>query len=607
MTKGTATAIQRHLHKLVRRHNDTLATDRELLRRFAAEQDEAAFEILFRRHGAMVLAAGKRVLANAHDAEDVRQAAFLLLAKKASSQRWQSSVANWLYQTAHQLALKTRTAATRRARRARAIAPRSPSNPLAEITGQELLTALDEQLLALPEQLRAPLVLCYLEGMTRDEAAQRLDCPLATLKHRLQRGRHRLHAALLRRGLSLSAGLFGTLASAQPADAAATIALARSTARAALALAAGKALDGVVSSRVSQMVQGSLPPICGSTCKAGLALLLGGLLAIGATIALSADKLADPPPQQAPALPDNQAARPVATPAQAQGTILRYQFKEGDQFRYVVEQKTETTTTGGPDERFGSTTRTYDVTWRVRSVDADGNAQVRLTIDRVRYVDDSGTPGKLTFKVTFDSQKNQQPEGPPTMVRVLSPILKALVRAEFTCTVSPRGELREFKVPKKVADIVKKTPGLRAVYSAESFQQQLAGLGGVVLPKESVSQGTGWNEKADVVIVGGHAKMAVDTKATYRGPADRGEKKVDEVALTPKVTAVNQAPTSGLDPLTLKSYDGKGSMLVDNSMGRLIAAELTQDLNLESGPSGQSAKLVWKLKYSISTKLLPAK
>src|SRR5262249_42037855 len=149
------------------------ATDRELLRRFTAQQDETAFEVLFRRHGAMVLAAAKRVLGNAHDAEDVCQAAFLLLAKKAATQRWQPSVASWLYTTAHQLALKARTPPPRRARREGKAAPRSRPNPLAEITGHELLAVLDEELRTLPEPLRAPLVLCYLEGATRDEAAQR--------------------------------------------------------------------------------------------------------------------------------------------------------------------------------------------------------------------------------------------------------------------------------------------------------------------------------------------------------------------------------------------------------------------------------------------------
>src|SRR5262249_21174605 len=142
-----------------------------------------------------------------------------LLAQKASSQRWQPSVASWLHRTAHLLALKARRAATRRTRREERAPVRAPASPLAEITGQELLELLDEELLALPELLRAPLVLCYLEGATRDEAAERLSCPLSTLKKRLERARSRLHDALTRRGLGLSAALLGTLLAGQSATA----------------------------------------------------------------------------------------------------------------------------------------------------------------------------------------------------------------------------------------------------------------------------------------------------------------------------------------------------------------------------------------------------
>src|SRR5438128_387118 len=116
----------------------------------------------------MVLAVARRVLGNAHDAEDVCQAAFLLLARKAGAQRWQASVASWLYKAAHQLALKLRTAAMRRTRREGNAAPPRSANPLADISAQELLALLDEELLKLPERLRAPLVLCYLQGATRD-------------------------------------------------------------------------------------------------------------------------------------------------------------------------------------------------------------------------------------------------------------------------------------------------------------------------------------------------------------------------------------------------------------------------------------------------------
>jgi RNA polymerase sigma factor (sigma-70 family) len=450
----------------------------------------------------MVLAAGRRILGDAHDAEDVCQAAFLLLARKAASPRWQSSVANWLYQTAHLLALKVRTAAARRARREGGVAPRSPGDPLAEILGQERLAALDAELLALPEPLRAPHVLCYLEGATRDEAARLLGCPLATLKKRLERGHNRLQPALLRLGLGLPAALLGALSARQAADAATTGPRARATAQTALAVTAGKSADGVIPSRVSQLVRRGLHPMSGNKFKAALALVLvGGLLLTAGALAVRArdDQPVGTPTQGAPAAQDKNADRRAAAPVQVQGTILRYQFQEGDQYRYVVEKKTETTTTAAGNERVGSTTQIYDVTWRVTGVDSAGSARMTLTVDRVRFVMDSG----FTGKVEFDSRKHKNPQGVPAGVRVLSAVLKSQVGARFTCSLSPRGEVSDFQVPKKVADVVRSTPGVQALFSAESLKQQLACQGGVVLPKDPVLKGAGWSETAKVAVAGG--------------------------------------------------------------------------------------------------------
>jgi RNA polymerase sigma factor (sigma-70 family) len=604
MAKGTADALRRHIHRLAGRHNDSRTTDRELLQRFSLHRDEAAFEVLFRRHGAMVLAAGRRVLGNAHDAEDVCQTAFLLLAQKASSPRWQPSVAHWLHRTAHLLALKARTAATRRARREGRAAPRSSANPLAEITGQELLAALDEELLALPEPLRAPLVLCYLQGATRDEAAQRLGCPLATLKKRLERGRARLHAALARRGLGLSAVLPGMLLAGQSADAAVASVLARKTTLAALALSAGKPVDGLISSQVSRLVKGGLGIMCGNNVKAALALLLvGGLLATVGALATGAgdDKRPSPPSQQTSAPQAKSGEGPAAAPAPARGTSLRYQFKEGDTFKYVVEHKTETHSSIPGYDRTGTSTRTYEVTWKVTRVDADGNARMTLTVDRLQYVEDDGFPGK----VEFDSRKDRNPVGIPASVRVLSAVLKAQVGAQFTYTMSPRGEVSDFKVPKKLADAVKSTAGLHALYSAESFKQLLVCQGGVVLPRDPVDRETSWHEKSEAPLAGGHAKMTVDTRAEYQGGADRDGRKVEAIALKPDATV--EGTGTGLGPFTLKNQDGKGSMLFDNDKGRLVETEVNQTVEMESSPPGQIDKIVWKVKLSLSAKLVPGK
>ncbi len=195
-------------------------SDADLLRRFSDDNDQAAFAGLLRRHGGMVLGVCRRVLPNLQDAEDAFQATFLILARKARSHnRWQASVANWLYATARKVSRNARVAEQRRARReARAAVP-EVVQPVDAMSGRELLAALDEELDRLPPRYREPLVLCYLEGLTRDEAAVRLGVPAGTIKIRLERGRKRLGAALMGRGCALGAGLL-TLAATSPAGAA---------------------------------------------------------------------------------------------------------------------------------------------------------------------------------------------------------------------------------------------------------------------------------------------------------------------------------------------------------------------------------------------------
>jgi RNA polymerase sigma factor (sigma-70 family) len=270
------------LSQIVGRRLDPQTTDRDLLHRFVTHREEEAFESLVRRHGGMVLAVARRVVGNAHDAEDIYQATFLLLAKKAATQRWQSSISNWLHKTAHLLALKSRTTSVRRLRREGNTPSKTSTNPLAEITAEELLNVLDEELLRLPDRLRAPLVLCYLEGATRDEAAHRLNCPLGTLKHDLERGRDRLSQSLTRRGIGFSAFLVSGLV-ADRSDALASSLLDK-TLTGAIQIAQGRTLQGVASEGVRHLVQGSLSSTS-KTLSASVALIVGGLLATTALMA----------------------------------------------------------------------------------------------------------------------------------------------------------------------------------------------------------------------------------------------------------------------------------------------------------------------------------
>ncbi|HJZ57654.1 MAG TPA: RNA polymerase sigma factor, partial [Gemmataceae bacterium] len=176
-------------------------TDRDLLRRFSTNRDAAAFEAALRRHGSMVLRVCRRVLDQGEDVEDTFQATFLTLARKAQAVTWRESVAAWLYEVSYRLAREVRRRNVRRQAREARAPVRDAADPLDEITGRELLTAIDEELASLPEEYRAPLLLCCLEGVSGEEAARQLGYSASTLKRRLHAARERLRSQLQRRGL----------------------------------------------------------------------------------------------------------------------------------------------------------------------------------------------------------------------------------------------------------------------------------------------------------------------------------------------------------------------------------------------------------------------
>jgi RNA polymerase sigma factor (sigma-70 family) len=181
-------------------------SDGELLGRFV-DGDQAAFAALVARHAGMVLGVCRRALPTMQDAEDACQATFLVLLQKARSQRWQPCVANYLYAVARRLAARVRRGAERRCLRERRAARPEGVPGLEQMSAREAFGMLDEELDRLPAIYREPLVLCYLEGLTHDEAATRVGVPLATLKSQLARGRKKLGDALTKRGCGLGAGL----------------------------------------------------------------------------------------------------------------------------------------------------------------------------------------------------------------------------------------------------------------------------------------------------------------------------------------------------------------------------------------------------------------
>jgi RNA polymerase sigma factor (sigma-70 family) len=206
MAQAQLHSLVRHLHRLSG-GVEADPSDRQLLERFLRSRDESAFTALVRRHGGLVLGVCWRVLHHSADVEDAFQATFLVLARKAASIPWRESIGGWLHETAYRVACKARGERSLRQIHLARIQTMSRTHGPSETTLHDASALLDEEIRGLPETCRAPLLLCYLEGQTRDQAARRLGWSLRTLGRRLARGLDLLRARLARRGLSLSVAL----------------------------------------------------------------------------------------------------------------------------------------------------------------------------------------------------------------------------------------------------------------------------------------------------------------------------------------------------------------------------------------------------------------
>jgi len=218
MALGPTHLLLQHVRRLLA--SEPLA-DQQLLDRFASDRDESAFSSLVHRYGPMVLRVCRRQLRDSHEADDAFQATFLVLARKAGSIGKRESVGAWLHGVAYRVSCRLRMTMARHGGPDRPwMEEQSSPPPAEELSWREVCAALDEELQRMPAKLRGPLVLCHLQGMTRDEAAVASGMTLATLKRRLEEGRESLRQRLARRGVELSAVLLALEAASIPLPAA---------------------------------------------------------------------------------------------------------------------------------------------------------------------------------------------------------------------------------------------------------------------------------------------------------------------------------------------------------------------------------------------------
>jgi RNA polymerase sigma-70 factor (ECF subfamily) len=316
MAVGKPSDLIFHVRRMVGRGPDDAQTDRHLLRRFAVHREPGAFEALLRRHGPMVLGVCRRVLPDVHDADDAFQATFLVLMAKAGAIRSPELLANWLYGVAYRTALRARANAAKRKvhERQAGIMATAARNP--EGVWTDLRPLLDQELSRLPEKYRVPVVLCYLEGKTNEEAGRELGWPKGTVSGRLARARDLLRTRLARRGVALPTGLLAVVLAENALAAPVPAPLFIATVKAALLGAVGPAAAaGAMSAPAAALAEGVLKTMFVTKLNVAAALVLAvGVVATGTGVLTHqalAGKAAGLQEQPARAAADNDKPKPA--------------------------------------------------------------------------------------------------------------------------------------------------------------------------------------------------------------------------------------------------------------------------------------------------------
>ncbi|MDR3621508.1 MAG: sigma-70 family RNA polymerase sigma factor [Paludisphaera borealis] len=368
--------VVRNLNVLLRDGTAGGLNDGQLLSRFLASGDETAFSILVERHGPVVMRVCRSILGPMHDPQDAFQATFLVLVKRARSLQDHASVGPWLVGVSYRIATRAKIDAFRRSIRERRAAE-SRTDAISTITSPscEVWPELYEELGRLPGKFRDPLVLCYLEGHTAEQAAERLGCPRGTILSRMARAKERLKDQLTRRGVTVSDAAL--IAGLSPASASAPlpIGLAAVTTRAAVKLAQHASLAGIVT-------------LARSTVVASI-LIVAAFATFGLTLAAK-PRPEDPTPPQAAAVPP-QVAKPPAS---------KEVPKPGPTKLLTVETRDLTTGSPVPGIEIKLNVIGTDQKWLKATSDENGLARFQLSL-----------PGEIKYLQPFASREGFVPLG----------------------------------------------------------------------------------------------------------------------------------------------------------------------------------------------------
>ncbi|HEX3720251.1 MAG TPA: DUF6263 family protein [Verrucomicrobiae bacterium] len=465
--------------------------DNALLREYAERGSEEAFSSLVARHINKVYSAALRNTGKPHQAEEITQAVFVILAKKARSLDRRVILSGWLYQTARLAAVTFIRGEIRRVHREQEAHMQTLSNEKEPDVWKQIAPLLDEAMGELNEADRYAVVLRYFDGKSMKEVGGALGASEDAAKKRVNRAVEKLEKFFLKRGIDSTAATLAEVISAHSVQAA-PAALAKSVA--ALSLAKGVAASG----STLTLIRGVLKTMAWAKMKSAVIVTAGVLLAAGGgTVVYEALQ------------PSRADSNHSETPPFAMGgpVDMRIKWEVGKKYslRMEANQQAETKMPNQPQPvKSGfDATENFDIS-AVSKLD-NGGRQLELEFGNVTMNVRSGGRSLLSLDSAQGSPRTQNPAA-------------AIVGARLEYVTDPSGEVERFEGKDQLMKCIAGDAKSRAesIFSQLFTEDQLKALVsfGDMMPNRVVNVGEKWSRKKDIVTSIG--TVTIDMKFTFK-------------------------------------------------------------------------------------------
>jgi hypothetical protein len=273
---------------------------------------------------------------------------------------------------------------------------------------------------------------------------------------------------------------------------------------------------------------------------------------------------------------------------------FRWKFQAGERLAYNMSHDMTMNMDAGPAGQMVTTVQqTISMTWDVKEVNEAGDAVIQQSVDRVK-MSMTGQPGQ-GFK--YDSDADGPPEG---MGAMIAPMFDAMTQGVFEVTMTPRGEIRDVKIPPEVLNALKNSPGAAAMgdmATAEGFQKMIM-QGAVVLPEQAAAVGDSWSSTATMnnPMTG---KQIVETSYTYEGTKD-----IDGVTMAVfRPTVRMEFEGNSAVQLKISEQQSDGEVLFNEDAGRLDSTSLQQTTKIDMTIAGQTIEQ--QIEQTVKVKVTP--